>query len=124
MKTLALSLAVGAAALLGASTVNAAPAQKQAQAPIASHSGAAVNDTDMSSRHWRRWHRPYWGMHRWHRHPHWAWRRWHHPHRWGYYRPFHRSYAYYPGPIYRPAPVVSFGFGPGWGGGWHRRHWW
>ena len=81
MTKLALSLAVGAAALLGASAVNAAPAQKQAQAPIASHSDSTVQDTDMSShrRHWRR----------------------HHYHRWGHYhRPYYRSYGYYQRPYY------------------------
>jgi hypothetical protein len=102
MQKFALSLAVGAAALLGASAVNAAPAQKQAQAPIASHSDTAVKDTDMSSRHWR--HRHY--------------------HRWGHHRPYYRSYGYYPRPYYyNRGPSVSFSFG----GGprfHHRHHYW
>jgi hypothetical protein len=103
MKKLALSLAVGAAALLGASAVNAAPAQKQAQAPIASDTGTTVQDTDMSShrRHWRRHH---------HRH-------------WGHYRPYHRSYGYYQRPYYNPGPAIGFSFG----GGprfHHRHHYW
>jgi len=108
MRRLALSFAIGAAAVLGASTVNAAPAQEQTKAPVASHSDSANKATDMSSRyrHWR--HRHY--HHRWHRH--------------GYYRPYYRSYGYYPG-YYRPAPVISFGFGGGprygWGG--HHHHW-
>jgi len=122
MKTLALSLALGAAVLCGGSIANAAPAQKQAQAPIASHSDGARQATDMSSRrHWRRH----------------AWHRWHRHHRWGYYGgpsygyypSYSRSYGYYREPyVYRPAPVVSFGFGfggPRWGGGgWgHHHHW-
>ena len=105
MQKFALSLAVGAAALLGASAVNAAPAQKQAQAPIASHSDTAVQDTDMSShrRHWRRWHR----------HHHWG----------HYHRPYYRSYGYYRPHYYNPGPSVSFSFG----GGprfHHRHHYW
>jgi hypothetical protein len=111
MKKLALSLAVGAAALLGASAVNAAPAQKQAQAPIASHSDSAVQDTDMSSHRWRRWHR--------------------HHHHYGYYRPYYRSYGYYRPyrpyyrsyGYYRPGPGITFSFG----GGprfHHRHHYW
>ena len=97
MNKLALSLAVGAAALLGASAVNAAPAQKQTQAPIASHSNSVVQDTDMSShrRHWRRWHRH---------------------HHWGHYRPYYRSYGYYPRPHY-----YGFGGGPRFH---HRHHYW
>jgi hypothetical protein len=105
MTKLALSLAVGAAALLGASAVNAAPAQKQSQAPIASHSESAVQDTDMSShrRHWRR----------------------HHYHRWGHYhRPYYRSYGYYQRPYYyNPGPAISFSFGGGPRFG-HRHHYW
>jgi hypothetical protein len=103
MKTIALSLAVGAAALLGSSAVNAAPAQKQTQAPIASHSDTAVKDTDISShrRHWRRWHG--------------------HHHHWGYYRPYHRPYYRSYG-YYRPGPSVSFSFGGG--PRWHRHHYW
>ena len=104
MRKLALALAIGAASILGASAVSAAPVKKQTQAPAASHSDSAKQDTDMSShrRHWR------------HRH-------WHHRH--SYYRPYYRSYGYYPR-YYQPAPVISFGFGGGprygWGG--HRRH--
>lgn len=102
MKRLALSLAVGAAALLGASAVNAAPAQKQAQAPTASHSDSTVQATDMSShrRHWRRHH---------HRH-------------WGHYRPYYRSYGYYQRPYYNPGPAFSFSFGGG--PRFHRHHYW
>ena len=115
MKKLALALAVGAAAILGASGVNAAPVQKQTQSPAASHSDSASQAIDMSSRH-RHW-----------RHRHWGHRHWHHRHhRWGYYRPYHRpyyrSYGYYPG-YYRPAPVVSFGFGFGGGPRWGHHHW-
>jgi hypothetical protein len=104
MKTLALSLAVGAATLLGASAVNAAPAQKQTQAPIASHD-TSVNDTDMSShrRHWRRWHR--------------------HHHHWGHHPRYYRSYGYYRPHYYNPGPGISFSFG----GGprfHHRHHYW
>jgi len=143
MKKLALSLAIGAAALLGASAVNAAPAQQRTQAPAASHIDSAAQATDMSSRHWRgvhRWHRSHWGFYR-HRpvfrsyafYPR-TWRRvhrWHRFPRWGYYRPYrpvYRSYAYYP-QYYNPAPAVSFGIGfggPRFGFGgprWHR-HWW
>jgi hypothetical protein len=113
MNKLALTFAIGAATLLGASAVNAAPAQKQTQAPAA-HSDTATQATDMSSRH-RRWH---------HRHHHHRWHHRHHRH-WGY-APYPRSYGYYPS-YYRPAPVISFGFG-GFGGGrhWghhHHRHW-
>jgi Ni/Co efflux regulator RcnB len=114
MKKLALTLALGAAAVFGASAANAAPAQEQTQAPIASHADNAKQATDMSSRHrhWRH-HR----VHRWHRH--------HHRH-WGYNPGYYRSsYGYYGAPAYyRPAPVVSFGFGfggPRWGH--HHRHW-
>jgi len=117
MKTLALSLALGAAVLCGGSIANAAPAAKQAQAPVVSHSDSARQATDMSSRH------------RWRRH---AWHRWHRHHRhWGYNPGYYRSsYGYYddaPAYYYRPAPVVSFGFGfggprfGGWGG--HHHHW-
>jgi hypothetical protein len=102
MQKFALSLAVGAAALLGASAVNAAPAQKQTHAPIASHSDTAVQDTDMSShrRHWRRWHR----------HHHWG----------HYHRPYYRSYGYYRPHYYNPGPSVSFSFGGG--PRYHHRH--
>ena len=111
MKTLALSLALGAAVLCGGSAANAAPAQNQAQAPVASHGDSATPATDMSSRHR--------GYHRWHR--------WHRHHRhWGYAPGYYRSsYGYYGAPAYyRPAPVVSFGFGfggPRWGH--HHHHW-
>jgi hypothetical protein len=102
MKTLALSLAIGAATFVGATAVNAAPAQTQTQTPIASHSDSAVQATDMSShrRHWRRWHR----------HHHWG------------YRPYYRSYGYYQRPYYNPGPAISFGFGGG--PRWHHRHYW
>jgi hypothetical protein len=110
MKKLALTLAIGAATLLGASAVNAAPAQKQTQAPTA-HSDTATMGTDMSSHRRHRWHR-----HR--HHHHWGY---HRPYRsYGYYRPY-RSYGYYPS-YYRPAPVISFGFGFGGGPRWGHRH--
>jgi hypothetical protein len=104
MKKLALSLAVGAAALLGASAVSAAPAQKPGQAPIAAHSDTAVQDTDMSShrRHWRRWHR--------------------HHHHWGHYPRYYRSYGYHRPYYYNPGPSISFSFGGG--PRWHRHHYW
>lgn len=106
MKKLALTFAIGAATLLGASAVNAAPAQKQTQAPIA-HSDTATQATDMSSRH-----------RRWHRHHHHRWHHRHHHRHWGYH-PYPRSYGYY-----RPAPVITFGFGggPRWGHR-HYHHW-
>lgn len=112
MKKLALSLAVGAAALLGASAVNAAPAQSQPQAPVTAHDDTGAQSTDMSSRHRRHW------RHRHYHHRHWGYYR---PYHRGYYRPAYRSYGYYPG-YYRPAPVISFGFGvgPRWG---HRHYW-
>ena len=101
MKTLALSLAIGAATFVSATAVSAAPAQTKTQAPIASHSDSAVQGTDMSShrRHWRRWHGHHWG-----------------------YRPYYRSYGYYPRPYYNPGPAVSFSFGGG--PRWHHGHHW
>jgi hypothetical protein len=99
MNRLALTLAVGALALCGVPSAHAGSAARQA--PVAADTAATVQDTDMSShrRHWRR----------------------HHHHHYGYYPRYHRSYAYYPRPYYyRPAPVVSFGFGFG---GPRRHHW-
>jgi hypothetical protein len=126
MNRLTLSLAIGAAALLSASAVNAAPAQRQAQAPIASD--AIAKDTDMSShrRHWRRWHghHHHWGHHRWRPH-YWGHHHWAPSYRsYGYYRParvvryYRPAPIYYPYSYYRPAPVFSIGFGFG------PRFWW
>jgi hypothetical protein len=101
MKTIAVSIALGALALTAVAPANAASAPSQT--PIsAGVDAAAVQDTDMSShrRHWRR-------HHRFVRH---------------YHPRYYRSYGYYPEPYYyRPAPVVSFGFGFG-GPRFHRHH--
>ncbi len=103
MKTIAVSLALGALALCGVPSAHAA-SSGQAKAPIAADAAAAVQDTDMSShrRHWRRYHRH---------------------HRFVHYPRYYRSYGYYPRSYYyRPAPVISFGFGFG-GPRYHRHHW-
>lgn len=97
MRKFIVSLAFGALALCAVPPANAAPAQTQT--PIAAESDAGVQATDMSShrRHWRRHHRIV-----------------------RYYPRYYHSYGYYPEPYYyRPAPVVTFGFGFG---GPHR-HW-
>lgn len=102
MKSLAIVLAVGAAALLGGSAANAADTTSKAKA------GVTQSSTDISSRgrHWRG-HRRMTYRH---------------------YRPYYRSYGYAPQPYYYGGggPVVSFGFGGGGygGGGWgHHRGW-
>lgn len=99
MKYLFVAMVVGAAALAGGSTANAANRDGAKQHAQESQS------TDISA-HRRHWH---------HRHHHWR----HH----GHYRPHYRSYGYYPrhhgyyggGPYgyHRGGPGVTFSFGGG-----------
>lgn len=107
MKTLALSIALGALALAGVPAAQAAPAQHKA-AVVAADAATVVQDTDMSS------HRRYWRRNYVRAYPR-------HYRNYGY-RPYYRSYGYYPQPYYRSAPVVSFGFGFG-GPRYGYRHW-
>jgi hypothetical protein len=48
------------------------------------------------------------------------------PYGYGYAYPYSYGYPYpyYYTPGFYSAPTVTFGFGGGWGGGWHRRHYW
>ena len=97
MKKLAIVFAVGAAALMGGSTANAADNAGKAKRST----DVAQSSTDISSRH-RHWshrhYRPYYGSY-------------------GYYAP--RSYGYYGGPrYYGGGPGVTFSFGSGGYRGW------
>jgi hypothetical protein len=105
MKKLLIAMTVGAAALVGGSTANAA------DNGVKPKGGADVtqSSTDFSSqrRHW-------------HRHHHWGRRHWGHRHHWrhGYYRPYYNSYGYYGRPYYGGGPSVTFSFGGGGYRGW------
>lgn len=102
MKKLAIVLAVGTAALMGSSVVNAADDRVKTKAS----NDVALSSTDISSRH---------------RHGHW--RGHHHHHRWGHrhHRPYYNSYGYAPRPhgyygrpgYYGGGPGVTFSFGSG-----------
>jgi hypothetical protein len=95
MKYLFVAMAVGAAALAGGSTANAAGkagAKQNAQ---------AGRSTDISAQH------------RYHHHGHrYHYGRYHHH---GYYRPHYRSYGYYPRHhgYYSGGPYGYYGGGPG-----------
>jgi Ni/Co efflux regulator RcnB len=116
MKKLVVAIAVGAAALAGASAANAASpvkAKSGVMTDAQTNQSQANRSTDFSARH---------RGHHWHGHNHWR----HH----GYYRPHYRSYGYYPrsygyyprshgyyggGPYgyYGGGPGVTFSFGGG-----------
>ncbi|WFU38497.1 hypothetical protein QA640_29275 [Bradyrhizobium sp. CB82] len=118
MKILVVTMAVGAAALAGGSTANAASNVK-ADPGVQTQTSQS---TDFSSRHryhYGHYYRHY-GYYRHYRH-------------YGYYRPYYRSYGYRPyygsygyyprsygyyggGPYgyYGGGPGVSFSFGTGW----------
>jgi len=110
MKNFSIAIAIGAAALLGCTTANAADNTPRAKAAV-----DVSQSTDISSRgrHWR-YHRHY----RTHRH-------WRHVYYRPYANPYYGSYAYAPAPYYYGGgPSISLRFG-GYGGGWghHHRHW-
>ncbi len=102
MKKLAIVFAVGAAALIGSTTANAANGEVKAKPSI-----GASQSTDVSARQ-RYHHRYHYGMHR-------------HHYRHGYYRPYYNSYGYYQRPYgyyggpgyYGGGPGVTFSFGTG-----------
>ena len=106
MKKLALVFAIGAAALFGGSTANAADNAVKAKATT----DVAQHSTDISSRHR---HRHYGHRHHGYRH-----------YGYGHYRPYYgNSYGYAPRPYYGGynrgygygGPGITFGFG---GRGW------
>ena len=111
MRKLAILIAVGAAALMGGSTANAADAVK-AQSPADVKSSTGMTDFSAQRRH----------HHHGHRHHHMR-----HHHHWGHHhRPYYRSYNYYApraygyhGPrYYGGGPGVTFSFGSGGYRGW------
>ncbi|MDI4235157.1 MULTISPECIES: hypothetical protein [unclassified Bradyrhizobium] len=108
MKRLAITLAVGAAALIGSAATNAA--DRQAAAKTGSYESQS---TDLSARG-RGHHHHHYGMHR--HHHHYGYHRYGH-HRHGYYRPYYNSYGYQR-PYYGGGPGVTFSFGSGGYRGW------
>lgn len=112
MKKLAIAIAVGAAALMAGSTVNAA--ENGVKAQRGPDTAQTQSSTDISSRN-RHGHAR--GHH--HGHRHWGHRH-HRPHyrSYNYYQP--RPYGYYGGGprYYGGGPGVTFSFGSGGYRGW------
>ena len=107
MKKLAIVFAVGAAALIGSASANAANTDVKAKPNV-----GVSQSTDVSARK-KYHHRRHYGMHRQY-------------HRYGSYRPYYNSYGYYQRPYgyyggpgyYGGGPGVSFSFGTGGYRGW------
>jgi hypothetical protein len=108
MKKLAITFAVGAAALMGGSAAYAADnaVKSKSSTDVTQSRIATQSSTDFSS-HRRHWRYRHWGHH--HYRPYYR--------SYGYYAP--RSYGYYGPRYYGGGPGITFSFGTGGYRGWY-----